>query len=386
MIFSIVTSVSATEKKSSLWTNLLLLLVVLAVCIAAAEVILRIAWSGYTPGSGKAPIMAYDDTLGWIGKPNYEGPLTEGGLVVPCRMNDWGFRDEQPSPPGETPGKIRVMFLGDSYVMGTGVEEDDRVSEVLAQLDTGLVCFNFGIFGYSTDQELLVLKRFGTRVKPDVVLLFFCANDLIYNDSDLGHRVPKPHYRVAEDGSLILGNVPVPKAPEPNPVLEWLRERTALGQITYRVIQQLGYSGKAKNRRTTARVEKKGFVDERSNLDSLLLFQPSQGIGDLTYFLLREVRDTAEELGADLILVAVPSNRHWTETRKETPDQMRRVLDWSRELNISTLDLFPVFYEDYHTTGENLYLPDKMHWNARGNRIAAEALDKYLQEFPPVVH
>ena len=367
------------KKKGGLWINLLILFAVIVICLIAAEIILRVAWKGYNPSSRANPIMVYDDTLGWVGKPRYKGTMDEAGISVPCRINEWGFRDELPTDAGKTPGKHSLMFLGDSFIMGTGLLREHRVSEIIEQLDTNLVSFNFGVYAYSTDQELLVLKKYAPLIKPDEVLLFFCANDLIYNDSDFGHRIPKSHFFVDESGELKLGNVPVPRVGEPNPLLQWFRSKLALGQITHRVLALLTYKQVEKRRPSERELGVGSGIDEQSDLDSLLLFSESSNISDLTYYLLREVRDECDRLEAELTLFTTPSNMAWTVTRNETPDEIRRVLNWCHELGIATVDLFPVFYDHYAEHGERLYLIDRMHWNARGNFVAAEAVLEHLR-------
>lgn len=369
----------ATSKaKSSLGTNLLLLFVVLIICLIAAEIALRIGWRGFSPNPGNI-IMAYDDTLGWAGKANKDLTLSEGGIEVPCVTNRWGFRDDQPLSVGETEGKRRLMFLGDSFIMGTGLPKEVRVSELLESRYETLISYNFGIFGYSTDQELLVLKKYGPAVRPHDVLLFFCANDLIYNDSDLGHRVPKSHFRVDDDGSLTLGNVPVPKLLEPNPVLKWAEDHLAIAQIVSKVSAQLAFRHESGRRRPTGRdLGLEGAETREADLDSLLLFSSTSNISDLTYYLLREVKSECERLGARLLLFTTPSNHHWTVTRDETPAEIQRVLNWCDDLGIEAVNLFPAFYRDYAEHGEILYLPDKMHWNERGNQVAAEVIYSLL--------
>lgn len=369
---------SSYKAKSWLGTNLLLLFVVLIICLIAAEIALRIGWRGFSPNPGNI-IMAYDDTLGWVAKADKDLILSEGGIEVPCVTNRWGFRDDQPLSVEETKGKRRLMFLGDSFIMGTGLPREARVSELLENRDEMLISYNFGIFGYSTDQELLVLKKYGPVVQPHDVLLFFCANDLIYNDSDLGHRVPKSHFRVNDDGSLILGNVPVPKLPEPNPVLKWAEDHLAIAQIVSKVSARLAFRRESGRRRPTGRdLGLEGAEKREADLDSLLLFSSTSNISDLTYYLLKEIKSECEMLGARLLLFTTPSNHHWTATRDETPAEIQRVLNWCDDLGIEAVNLFPAFYRDYAEHGETLYLPDKMHWNERGNQVTTEVIYSLL--------
>lgn len=360
--------------------NLLILVGVVILCLIVAEVFLRFAWKGFNPYASGNPLMAYDDTLGWIGKANAEELLVESCLAVPCQTNQWGFRDDQPPPAETLRDKRKILFLGDSFIMGTGVAKEARASELLEQRDTTIISYNFGIFGYSTDQELLTLKKFGPLIKPDYVFLFFCANDLIYNDSDYGHRVPKPHYRILQEGSLQLGNVPVPPLPQKNPITSYIMNHSALVQLTDRILAQIAYKKESgRGRPSASELGIESATDKRSeDLDSLLLFSTRSNISNLTYYLLKELKTECDRQNARLIIFTTPSSHHWTATRQETPVEIQRVLQWCSELEIYAVDLFPRFHQDFLEHQETLYLPDKMHWNERGNRVVADVLMELL--------
>jgi len=184
-------------------SNLILLAITLLLCLVGGEAALRLI--GFKPAPTSSDLFVPDDTLGWVGRANHQAILEESGIKFNVQMNRWGFRDDQPPDFSQVESKQRIMFLGDSFIMGSGLAQSARVSDRIEQTDPGRVAYNFGLLGYSTDQELLVLKKYGPEIRPQVVLLFVCANDLIYNDSDFGHRKPKPHFRLQADGTLALG-------------------------------------------------------------------------------------------------------------------------------------------------------------------------------------
>jgi len=78
----------------------------------------------------------------------------------------------------------RVAVLGDSFTFGLGVANGETfVSRLNAGSDDGRHYLNLGVPGYSTDQELLLLKKTGNALKPDIVLLVvYLANDLFDNN------------------------------------------------------------------------------------------------------------------------------------------------------------------------------------------------------------
>jgi hypothetical protein len=75
-------------------------------------------------------------------------------------------------------GPTQVALLGDSYAMGWGVDQDKKLSSLLAQ-DSRLTVRDLSMSSYGTPRELLALTRFAADA--DVVVLQYCSNDLSEN-------------------------------------------------------------------------------------------------------------------------------------------------------------------------------------------------------------
>ena len=79
--------------------------------------------------------------------------------------------------------EIRIIALGDSFTFGPEMHQDDaypaRVNRILNHLNekNKFSVLNFGVRGYSTVQELELLKENYKRVNPDLVLLQITLND-----------------------------------------------------------------------------------------------------------------------------------------------------------------------------------------------------------------
>jgi hypothetical protein len=76
-----------------------------------------------------------------------------------------------------------VVLLGDSYVEGAYVSDDQLVSGFL-QARLGRPVANLGVAGYGTAQELIVLKRDGLPLEPRIAIWFFFEGNDLYNDQD----------------------------------------------------------------------------------------------------------------------------------------------------------------------------------------------------------
>ena len=82
-----------------------------------------------------------------------------------------GFRN---APQHLGQGPARVAVLGDSYAMGWGVAQDQKLSSQLAR-DPRLTVRDLSMSSYGTARELLALVRF--MPDADVVVIQYCSND-----------------------------------------------------------------------------------------------------------------------------------------------------------------------------------------------------------------
>jgi hypothetical protein len=117
--------------------------------------------------------------LGYTLVPGRE--LEAWGTRVPA--NDLGYR----SPPSEKPaGTTRVLFLGDSWTFGMGVEAEEAFPARLAELATRsgraagggeVEGWSLALPGYNLLNQLAGLDFFGDRLAPDAVVVCPTPND-----------------------------------------------------------------------------------------------------------------------------------------------------------------------------------------------------------------
>ena len=159
--------------------TLVLFLGSLLVAFAAGEIIVRLVY----PEIGRA--QHRDTTLGWATKE---------------------YKKFDPSSDA-IDGRTRILFLGDSFLAGSGVESNtSRFPVVLGkQQEDRLLTRILASGGWGTDQELLAFREKGAAWQPNVVILAFCANNDISNNltNDDGIKKPKPYFMI-ENGALAL--------------------------------------------------------------------------------------------------------------------------------------------------------------------------------------
>lgn len=153
----------------------------------------------------------YHDTLGWFMKPHTELRHKTSEFDVVIRTNSHGFRADKDYSYEKAPGKKRILAIGDSFTFGHGVGNDETYTAFLENLMPNTEVINLGVSAYGTDQQLLVLEAKGLKYHPDLVILGFYKGDIFRNDELFHNLLPKPMYKLEDDGNLVLTHVPVPK-------------------------------------------------------------------------------------------------------------------------------------------------------------------------------
>jgi lysophospholipase L1-like esterase len=349
--------------------NLLLLTFSTLLCLALGEVALRIVQR--TPADNPHQLFVeYHPVLGWQKKAGFSGIHVgpEGIYRVRESMNSKGIRGPE-YPYEKPPEEFRILFLGDSYAEGYTVEFQDLFSEVLKrrllrEQRRPVQVINAGTGGYSTDQELLWFTTEGIKYRPDLTVLLFCYNDVLFNTVDRYWRGYKPLFRIDGD-TLTLTNVPVP------PPLAAGQQPTPPPPSAERWLYRSSYL--FRNLRDAA------DPDETSAPDYVRFADWRKATGDekraawtITNALVRKLNAEAQAAGSRFLLLIVPGNKEVT----------RGVVGICREASIDCIDPTARFLDEglkLREHGKKLtYAPLDEHWNAEGHRLAADVLAAYV--------
>jgi lysophospholipase L1-like esterase len=346
-------------------------------CIAtaiAAEFALRFAY----PQPLDAAYVWTDGTLRHL--PSFRYVYTRAGFANEVRYNAIGLRGPDPAP-AKGEGALRLLLLGDSFVEGKQVGENEVLTAVLERLASAqgrrIEVINAGVGGYGTSDELLLWERVAAALRPDVVLVAFFPND-VRNNLERGWF------------DLHEGRV-VHVAEPPRPRVRWLYEAqkflVSRSHLAYLVkSSMLTLSGAAPDRREEALAAPRGPLVED---EDAFLVEPAPRLArgwTLTFALLGELARRVEASGARYAVVLVP-NRYqvdaalWRRHAQaleldeeafdlETPQ--RRFAEWSRATGIAVVDLLPELRR--RNVDNTFYYEQDAHWNAEGHRVAAEEL------------
>lgn len=276
----------------------------------------------------------FDQKLGWVPREGYDA---EG-----VRTNSAGIRADREFQVPKPPGVSRVVVLGDSFVWGEEVSNEDAFVTRLDAKMAGAEAVNLGVHGYGTGQQLLRLRELGVALEPDLVLLGFYEGDLSRNV--LAFRdYAKPVFRLRDD-ELVLENVPVP-APDEVLAVEQRLPASFFLAVLKRGLRRWLESSVAGLERSEAWRVSRAILDEAVRV--------------------------SRESGARFGLVYIPYERLDVETPLEV--LLER---WARDGRIPYLSLRQEFSALPEEERGRLY---RGHWTPHGNEVVADIVERFIR-------
>ncbi|MEG3833799.1 MULTISPECIES: SGNH/GDSL hydrolase family protein [unclassified Microcoleus] len=205
------------SKLKNLGVNLGLTLGGLLMGVVIGEIGLRVARIEGYPKIGdfvdSAPTRFHtsDPNLGWKLKPGASGEWNgEGASFV--QVNSEGLRDREHTKV-KPPNTLRVAVLGDSFTEAIHVPVEQtfwsKLERKLGNCEAvkgrkNVEVMNFGVQGYGTAQELIMLREKVWDYSPDIVILaFFIGNDIINNSPQLEYDRYRPFFAYDASGKLV---------------------------------------------------------------------------------------------------------------------------------------------------------------------------------------
>lgn len=276
-----------------------------------------------------------DSLIGWKLKPYQSTRVESEEYAILVEANGLGFRD--PREFTVKRDERRVIFLGDSFTFGNGVELESTFAK--RSVPSGVRSFNFGMSGFGIDQMWMSLHHYGWPLAPDIVVLAFIENDLTRSLSAYRWRGEwrwKPAFAL-RNGRL----VPQTAENRPSGIRRWVQRHSRLAEAWGQVMRRL-------NRRYA--------IGYRWRLNRALF---------------EAIRDECLEAGIPLLAVYIPSRDNWE------PLPM---------LHIEFADMGIPFFdlaELLPAHPDSLYFEIDRHWNNAGHAFAAEALSRAMVALAP---
>jgi lysophospholipase L1-like esterase len=324
----------------------LAILIPLSIILCAAELIVRHFDPEIRLRQGlRNPFWAPHPTRHHALKPgHYTNTLWE----FPFHVNKLGFRGPEILKE-KPPGTIRILCLGDSITMGSGLPDETIYPRVMEGIlldrypGHGFEVVNMGVSGYEIEEEYLQFKEEGLFLSPDAVVLQFCLNDVPGVEfSDLVNPL--------RDLAL--------------PGKEFLLAHLALARLSRERYNRLGLRNTFLGLAHLFEMAPESPESQRIEKG----FREYEGM-------LREIASLCRDREFRFLLVIVPHRAQFEDRRARYIPQ-KRLIALSRKAGFDVLDLVPLF-----SALDSLpyVYPDPVHPHPQGHQIIAQAIIQWLE-------
>jgi hypothetical protein len=359
------------------------------------EIVLRVV--GF-----QAPIWYQPDAqLGWRMRPGLAAWYTgEGRGFVSANREGMPDRDHLLDKPANV---YRIAVLGDSYSEARQVARGEAFWSLLPgelaacgfQGGKQIEVLNFGVSGFGTAQEYVMLESSAIRYRPDLVLLQFTnGNDVRDNSFALDPDKNRPFYMFARDGELRID--------ESFAYSEDFAARTSFrGELARKLTDKVRLLQLARSLKDTSFVPKAqaGLQGVEQGLEPMVLAAPRDRLWDeawrITEGLIAKAGDFAQRNGARFAIVTVPYAVQVHPDPKVRaalqaklgvsdlfyPDQ--RIAALAKKNGLLAVTLAPemqplaeksgVYFHGFDNVGQG-----RGHWNAAGHKAAAGIIARRL--------
>ncbi|MCP4262240.1 MAG: hypothetical protein GY774_32775 [Planctomycetes bacterium] len=401
-----------TVRIRNLLQKLLLVVSSTLLILLVLEVVVRVGFSApkVFPHLMRQ-FFEHDPLLGWRHKPNYTGLFSQIEHESTLSYNSQGIRGPEYSL-AKPENEFRIAILGDSFADGYTVEFENLFSEVLEQrlierTGQNVEVINFGVAGYSTDQELLLYQKKVKLYQPDLTILMFHDNDVWFNTMAYlpawgsGY---KPLFRI-DNGTLKLTNVPVPPhVPHRSKGVGKIKDALHHNSSLYRlVVQRIKDIPKLYSLAVAMKLTDPPY-DHEDNLipKSYGIFRKTysheiSAAWEITEVLLTEIKKETDTIGSGMLVFYVPQKavvytEQWEKLKQyyDLEDDEWNVEQVAQELDniLKRLEIeFINPLEDMRQHNKNpargadhLYYLIDGHWNNEGNRLVGEIIADYVME------
>jgi hypothetical protein len=321
----------------------LLILATLGSCLGA-ERLARVCAPQLDPASQLA-FVAHGPL--WLGRPFAVQRMAKntGDYDVELRFGPRGFRDARDVAKA---AQGDVLFVGDSFTFGWGVDEQKRFSSRFEAVRR-VRAFNLGIPGAGLEQYA-ALVRYATQLGAQARTLVIGLS--METDLDAPSSTRDARGDAEDRGTAPVSSPPVQRAKA------WLAGHSALYALASAAVH-----------RTPAL---------RALAVRLGVLTPNLAVAGAPPYSKARVRfvaDTLAELarGYDATVLIIPSRGLWLELQQRDEDRLHReVVDGLVKRGLHVVDPRAVFEASKRPL--TFHFEHDGHWNARGHAVAAELL------------
>lgn len=298
-------------------------------------------------------LLVFDPEIGALANPSsharriYPAVADRQPFAFDIYTDDRGARVDGPGQ--RSPERVDVLAIGDSFSWGYALANEETWARHLSrELDTSVS--NFAMAAYGTTQSLQVMRRNGD-LAPKLIVYGIIAHHLERNVTPC---LPS-YYPFCFSASHVAWNEagePSIARPPSNGVRRFQRHLSGdfLNPVTW-----LSHGiDVIRGRIEYGRAAYSAPSDEKKE--------------EALAFLLREMERSADEMGAELLVVYLPTNYY------SAPEALRRVIG-----DIRLLDLTEAFQRE-KARGANLYIVGDGHPNQAAHQLISQEIAKYIRD------
>jgi carbamoyltransferase len=318
-------------------------------------------------------IVRPDPDIGYRYIPNLYALLCHNNHSYPVVTNAQGFRSSFSFTDKNKIG-FKILALGDSYLAGDGVSNQDRFSDILGER-MGVSILNMGLPGSGTDQQLLIQEKIATEYHYDALLIAPFVRNLNRNLSPVMTFMDQAasfvidwqtnrHLEINKSfftlniktGSLSLHNHPVPSN-----TIRTIVKSANLPHLRkwYRAFRSFLLDAKFR----TGLLQADPEYRDTANPDWLLM----------KALLLRMIRNAGNKP-----VFIVPFPRHQHIFLDSHPYYLERFNEL-KNAQVSVIDILPTLRKTCKHIGRKMLLPDG-HFTPEVNRIIADCCEPVLRK------
>jgi len=395
------------SKLKTLGVNLGLTLGGLLMGVIIGEIGLRVAGiEGYQKiadfaDSAPTGFHTSDRDLGWKLKPGASGEWKgEGESFV--RVNSQSLRDREHTK-AKPPNTLRVAVLGDSFTEAIHVPIEQtfwsKLERKLGNCEAvkgrkKVEVINFGVQGYGTAQELIMLRKKVWDYHPDIVVLaFFIGNDVINNSPKLEYDLYRPFFVYDASGKLVpdmsfRDRAPIDRNERAVSFVDrlpgWIVNNSRILQVAKKA--ELG-------------IKKQQLSNDFTKLSAQNFQEPTDAVWEnawrVTEGLIVTMRDEVVQKNADFLVVTIgaPMQVERDAAMRKKFIEENKIQDLfypNRRLDnlgitqgfrvLSLAEQFQGYTDKYQVCAHGFenYVPCGGHWNELGHRLASIKINQNL--------
>ena len=171
------------KSKIHLWKNLMFLFLIIIFCLIICELIVRV----FIPVRNVGPsFTVYDTIFGKTNKTDFSAKRFTPEFTMKISFNSLGFR----GPEIEFNKNRKIIFLGDSFTLGYGVNDDEDFPALIRKdFSNDVSVINAGMGDNGNGHWLKFLKTKADKYNPELIVFQIMGNDFDENKMENFFRI-----------------------------------------------------------------------------------------------------------------------------------------------------------------------------------------------------